>query len=379
MHANLIPVAKPSIGEAEALAVYEVIKSGWISMGPKVQEFEESVAAYVGCKYVVAMNNGTSTLHALMMALNIGPGDEVIVPSLTYISAVNVILYQGATPVLCDSDPNTFNTSAELVLEKVTERTKAILTVDMKGQPVDYDSLLASCNSRGIYLLSDSAESLGAIYKGEKVGKQVLAHSFSMFANKNITTGEGGFITTNDESLYHELLVIRNQGQQSRYTHIRLGNNFRMTDIQAAIGIQQLEKLEGIMDQKVKVAQVYEKHFDPTDLIQTPKLPDFVCRPSWYAYSIKVPAVLRDLLCGYLDKNGVETRLSFPPVHTQPYHRANILFNEKTLTGADSAFMSFVDIPIWAGMTDKEITFVHELIVAFVEMSKGGLSATSHD
>ncbi len=165
---------------------------------------------YTGSKYALAMNNGTSTLHAILLALGIGPGDEVIVPSLTYISSANVILYTGATPVLCENNPHTFNVDPEHIKEKITKHTKAFMTVDLKGMPVDFDAFNALSEETGIPFISDSAESFGAEYKGDKIGTQAHTHSFSFFANKNITTGEGGVITTDDKTLYKKISIIRN-------------------------------------------------------------------------------------------------------------------------------------------------------------------------
>ena len=206
-------MASPSIGEAEAKAVYNVVKSGWISMGKKLESLKTWLVSILE-QNAVAMNNGTSTLNAALIALGIGPGDEVIIPSLSYISAANVILYQGATPVLCDNDPNHFNVTPEDIQEKVTSKTKAFITVDLKGLPVDYDAFNLLSRKLGIAFISDSAESYGARYSGDIVGTQALVHSFSFFANKNITTGEGGMITTNHEGIYKKLLIIRNQGQE---------------------------------------------------------------------------------------------------------------------------------------------------------------------
>ena len=195
-----IPVANPDIGEAEANAVHEVVRSGWISMGRKVEEFESLARDFTGARHAVAMNNGTSTLHALLLALEIGAGDEVIVPSLTYISSVNAVIFTGADYVLCDSDPDTFNVDVHHVRELITERTKAIMPVDLKGMPVDYDGFAALADETGVAVIGDSAESLGAEYRGARVGTQVLAHSFSFFANKNVTTGEGGMVVTDDDA-----------------------------------------------------------------------------------------------------------------------------------------------------------------------------------
>jgi dTDP-4-amino-4,6-dideoxygalactose transaminase len=347
---DFIPIANPRIGEEEARAVYDVVKSGWISMGKKVQELESNVCAYTNAKHAVAMNNGTSTLHAILIALDIGPGDEVIVPSLTYISSANVVLFMGATVVLCENDPQTFNVTPEQIREKITERTKAFMAVDMKGQPVDFDAFTALSEETGLPFIADSAESYGAMYKGQKVGSQATAHSFSFFANKNITTGEGGMVTTNDSVLYEKLMIIRNQGQEGRYNHTYLGNNFRMTDVSAAIGIEQLKRIDTLLEEKVVIAGRYTEAFKSHPGVEPPYVPNYVDRPSWYMYAITVDARLRDGLIDHLTKQEIDTRLSFPPVHIQPYYQKQFGYRPDDVPSAQKAFDTFLDIPIWADM-----------------------------
>lgn len=362
---QFIPIASPRIGEEEAKAVYDVIKSGWVSMGKKVEQFEKMACDYTGAKYSCAMNNGTSTLHSLLMALNIGPGDEVIIPSLTYISSANVILYQGATPVLCDNDPLTFNTTVSHIKKKITNKTKAFITVDLKGLPVDYDEFNELSKETGITFISDSAESYGAIYKNRKVGTQAHAHSFSFFANKNITTGEGGMITTNNKELFDKLKMIRNQGQDGRYNHVLLGNNFRMTDILAAFGIEQLKKIDLLLDKKVSLAKNYTEFFSNNEDIQTPTIPNYVNRPSWYMYSITLNRKIRNKLIEYLTRSNIDTRLSFPPIHAQPFYSQNFDFDTNDFPNANNSYDTFLDIPIWADMGIENQNFITDQIISF--------------
>lgn len=347
---NFIPIAAPIIEENEARAVYDVVKSGWISMGKKVEEFEKLACEYTGAKHAIAMNNGTSTLHSLLISLGIGPGDEVIVPSMTYISSVNVVLYVGATPVLCDSNPETFNVDVSHIEEKITNKTKAFMTVDMKGQPVDFEKLNQLSEEKGIPFISDSAESYGSIYKGEKVGNQALAHSFSFFANKNITTGEGGMVTTNDDKLAKNLKIIRNQGQEGRYNHTWLGNNYRMTDIQAAIGIEQFKRIDFILDKKVEIANYYNQAFNSFQNLDEPFVPDFIDRPSWYMYCIKMESNKRNKLMDLFKIEKIDYRLSFPPVHTQPYYVNKFGYKDGDFPNAYESYNTFLDIPIFAQM-----------------------------
>lgn len=364
---DFIPIAQPSIGEDEARAVYDVIKSGWISMGKKVELFEKKICDYLDVNNAIVMNNGTSTLHSILTALSIGPGDEVIVPSLTYISSANVVLYLGAKIVLCDNDPHTYNVNPEHIKEKITKNTKAFMTTDMKGLPVDFEAFQKLSQETGIPFISDSAESFGSIYKGNKVGSQALAHSFSFFANKNMTTGEGGAVVTNDNELAKKLRIIRNQGQEGRYNHTWLGNNYRMTDILASLGIEQLKKIDKILDDKVILAKKYNEFFKSHDFINAPNVPYYVTRPSWYMYSINVKEDIRDSLIKYLEENKIETRLSFPPIHIQPFYIKSYSYSENDYINAINSYKSFLDIPIWSGMDDKIQEYVVKKIINFVD------------
>ena len=348
-----IPIAKPLINQEETKAVNKAIKSGWITMGKKVKEFERKICTLTKSKYSVAVNNGTSALDAILKALSIGPGDEVIVPSLTYISTSNVVLYNGAKLVLCDNDPDTFNVTVKNIEKKITKKTKAFITVDLKGTPVDYAKFKKLGRKYKIYFISDSAESFGAKYKKKIVGTQADIHSFSFFANKNITTGEGGAVTTNNKKIYEKLKIIRNQGQDKRYNHIVLGNNYRMTDICASIGITQLKKINKIIKQKNELAKTYTKELKKNKNITPPFIPHYSTQPSWYMYSIKVKKKVRGKLIKFLSKHKIDTRLSFPPVHIQPYYVKKFKFKRNQFLNAINSYDSFIDIPIWYGMKKK--------------------------
>ena len=351
---EFIPIANPKMTEDEAKAAYDVIKSGWISMGSKVEEFENKIADYLNVKHVIVMNNGTSTLNAALLAIDIKPGDEIIVPSLTYISSANVVQYLGAKLVLCDNDLDTFNVRIEDIKSRITKKTKAFMTVDLKGLPVNYDDFVELSNSTGIPFIADSAESFGSTYKGNKVGSQALIHSFSFFANKNMTTGEGGACVTNNDELAKKLRIIRNQGQEGRYNHTHLGNNFRMTDILAAIGIEQLKKIDSILDEKVRLANFYSIKFTENQFVKPPFVPKYIDRPSWYMYGIKVDESCRDKLLNFLENNSIECRLSFPPVHIQPYYKNKYKYINDDFPKAYKSYKEFIDIPIWAGMGDEK-------------------------
>lgn len=362
-----IPVATPYITEDDAKAVYDCVLSTWISMGKGVEKFEKEFANYVESDFAIAMNNGTSTLHACLAALDIGPGDEVIIPSLTYISTVNAVLYLGAKPVLCECNPETFNVDPINVLSLITKNTKLIMPVDMNGLPIDYASWNDFSKEYGIPLIADSAESCGAIYNGEMVGSQVLAHSFSFFPNKNLTTGEGGMITTNNEEFANKLRVLRNQGQDKRYNHIKLGYNYRMTDISAALGRVQLSRMNWVAKRKKGIIENYNKSFKNMNKIKVPYIPTYVTRPSWYMYTISLDtSINRDDIKNQLNEIGIGTRCSFPPVHIQPYHSKLLNTKPEDFPISYNAWSQLLNIPVGLSLTDEEQTFVIDSIKSLI-------------
>lgn len=365
---EFIPVGNPTIGEEEAKAVYDVIKTGWISMGKKTQEMEKMICDYVGVKHAILLSNGTATLHAALMALGVGPGDEVVVPTLSYISSANAVLFCGAKPVFCEVDPATYNLRTEDVEKVLTPRTKAIMTVDLKGMPIDYDKFVAFAKSKNIPILADSAESFGAKYKGKMVGNQTEVHSFSFFANKNITMGEGGVITTDNDAIAAACRVMRNQGQSERYVHSMIGHNYRPTDYAAAFGIEQLKRVEWVMDEKNKVAKFYNEALSKHPLIQIPNVPDYVTRHSWYLYCVHLaPTVNRDEVVKLMRAEGVDTRLSFPPIHLQPVYKKQFGYKEGDYPVSEKIYAQFLDIPSWAQMGIERMTKVVNVLKASAE------------
>lgn len=369
-----IPVATAVFTEDEARAAYEVVRSGWVTMGERVKEFERAFATYVDARHAIAMCNGTVTLHAALAALGIGPGDEVILPTLTYISTANVVLYQGAIPVLCECDPETCNVTPSILERHITSRTRAIITVDMNGLPIDYDPIVALAARHDIPIIADSAESLAAIYRGRRVGSQALVHSFSFFGNKNITTGEGGMITTNDDRLADKLRILRNQGQEGRYRHTHLGFNYRMTDVAAAIGLVQLSRLEQTVEAKVAAAASYDALLAPhARLIEMLPVPDYVDRHSWYLYAVRVANdVDRDAVGRALDRERIETRVSFPPVHIQPYYVQRFGYAPDDFPISYATWRRLLDLPISPVIRPDQIRRVAELTATFAQGNRRG-------
>ena len=362
---NFIPIANPQISEKEAKSVYKVVKNGWISMGKNVENLERRIEEYLGVKHAILFNNGTSSLHASLLAYDIKYGDEVIVPTLSYISTANAVLYCGAKPIFCDSDDTTFNTDAEKIIKKITKKTKAIITVDLKGMPLDFDDINEKLKKYNIPIISDSAESFGADYKFKKVGSQFNIHSFSFFANKNITMGEGGLITCKNNALAKKIRIIRNQGQDRRYNHILLGNNFRPTDYAAAIGIEQLKKTDRVINGKNRIAKFYNKFLDKKNF-DVPFVPSYVTKHSWYMYCIKLKKPsLRNRFLKYLKKNKIDTRLSFPPIHLQPLYKKKYSYKKNSFPLSQRAYESFVDIPCWFGMKEYQVKYIIKKINNF--------------
>lgn len=370
---SFIPIANTYIGSEEADAVYQVVKSGWISMGKKVEEFERLLSEKIGVKHSILFNNGTSSLHAALLAFGVGEGDEVLVPTLSYVSSANAVLYCGAVPKFCESEGKTFNVTAEELRKRITPRTKAIMTVDLKGMPVDFEAINQVAKEFKLPVISDSAESLGAIYKGKWVGSQCDMHSFSFFANKNITMGEGGLLTTNNDEFARVSRIVRNQGQSERYKHVMIGNNYRLTDLSAAFGIEQFKRIEWIMQEKNRIADFYNQAFAGHALIETPFVPEYVDRHSWYMYCLILDeSIDRDKVVEFLKSEGIDTRLSFPPIHLQPIYREKFGYKEGDFPESEEIFKYFIDIPCWPAMSEDMMDQVVQAVLKAVEVCKRG-------
>lgn len=359
-----IPVSSPLIGEEEAQAVYEVVKGGWVSMGETVSKFESEFAEYVGAKHAISTINGTAALHLAVLAAEIKEGDEVLVPDITFISTANTVMYERAEAIIIECDELTYNLSLEDAKKRITDKTKVIIPVDMNGLPVDYDAVFAFARDNGLKVISDSAESLGAEYKDQKVGSLAWLHIFSFFPNKNMTTGEGGMVTTSDDDSAKLIRELRNQGQDYRYNHIHLGFNYRMTNVTAAIGRVQLKRLNSIWDKKNNIAAKYAQAFSNEKCFSAPHIPDYVSKPSWYMYPIKVEEHIdRDKVVYELAARGIDTRLSFPPIHIQPYYMKKFGYTESTYPLSYKAWKSKIDLPIGPTLTDEEQDYVIDNVI----------------
>lgn len=327
-----LPVAEPSLGDKELAYVTECVLTGWVSSAGKfVTRFEEMVAAACQTKYAAATSSGTTALHLALLALNIGPGDEVIVPTLTFIATANAVAYTGATPVFVDSDLETWNLCPRSCKKAITSKTKAIIAVHLYGHPADMDAILDIAHQHKLAVIEDAAEAQGACYKNRQVGGLGDIGVFSFYGNKTITTGEGGMVVTNRADLAEKVRILRDHGMSSdrRYWHPVLGYNYRMTNLQAALGVAQMEKIEKIIATKQAIARSYTEGLKEIPGLRLPTQASWAINIFWL-YSVLVDEVsfgmTRDQLARYLKDHGIDTRPLFPPIHQQPIYQSTLSF-----------------------------------------------------
>lgn len=322
MSTKPIPMASADLEQSDIDAVVEVLKSGHLALGPKVKEFEKAMEQYCGVKHAIAVNSGTSGLHLIMLALGIGPGDEVLVPSYTFVASVNCILYVGATPIFVDCDPKTFCFDVKSAEKKITKKTKAMVVVDVFGHPADWDKIDAFAKKHKLKVVDDCCEAIGAKYKGKRMGSQGDAGCFAFYPNKQMTTGEGGMIVTNDDEVAKICRGLRNQGREEMsqwLEHKWVGYNFRLDEMSAALGLSQLKRLESFLEQRDQVARVYTALLANHPALETPYIsPDVTM--SWFVYVVKLKAPYhRDEVIAGLAEKGIPARAYFSGIHTQPF------------------------------------------------------------
>jgi perosamine synthetase len=359
----MIPMAKVQIDDESAKAVIEVIKSGQLAQGPKVEEFEKAFAEYIGVKYAVAVNSGTAALHVALLAAGIGKDDEVITTSFSFIATANCCLFTGAKPVFADIDEKTFNIDPKQIEKKITPRTKAVIIVDLYGQPCEMDEITAICKKNNLVLIEDACQAHGAEYNGRKAGSFGIG-CFSFYPTKNMTTGEGGMLTTNDEEIARKAKLARQHGQSQRYIHDTLGYNFRMTDIAAALGICQLEKLDRANGTRINNAlYLTGKIINIKGLI-----PPYIGENRnhvFHQYTIKVMPEYkysREEFQKKLLENGVSTIIYYPtPIHQQPVY--TYLGYKDVLPVTDAMAKQVISLPVHPGLTDTDLKTIAEVIL----------------
>lgn len=358
---NVITMSSADLDEADYEAVLGVLRSGRLALGPRAEEFERLMASYVGVRHAVAVNSGTSALHLIVRALGLGPGDEVLVPSFTFAASVNAILYEGATPVFVDIEPDTYNLSVADLERKLTPRTRAVMAVDVFGHPADWDGLTRFARAHGLKVIDDSCEALGAEYRGRKVGRFGDAAAFAFYPNKQITTGEGGIIVTDSDEVAALCRSMRNQGRGemgSWLEHDRLGYNYRLDEMSAALGCSQLGKVEELLGRREAVARAYTERLGDCPWLRTQVVMPHV-RMSWFVYVVTLAeGVARDRLIGELEAAGVPARAYFSPVHMQKYIRERPGLAAEGLAVTESVAARTVALPFHNRLTTAQIDYV---------------------
>lgn len=359
-----IPIYQPSLSGNEKKYVLDCLDSTWISSkGKYISQFENSFAEFVGVKHAASVSNGTVALHLALLALGIGTGDEVIVPTLTYISSVNAITYTGATPVFVDSLIDTWQMDPLDVRNKITDKTKAVMAVHLYGHPCDMDALTSITKEHGLYLIEDCAEAIGSKYKERNTGTFGDITTFSFFGNKTITTGEGGMVVSNDETLHDRVMHFKGQGlaKHREYWHDVVGYNYRMTNICAAIGLAQLEQVQSFINRKIEIAEKYKEHFQHSDILFHQCHRDVV--HSYWMCSILVrDANQREPLRNHLKLHGIETRPLFYPIHTMPMYSKKF---QRHIVAEDLAWRG-INLPSFPELSNEQIEYIADLVKKFI-------------
>jgi len=368
----MIPYGRQCIDDDDISAAIAVLKSDWLTTGPKVEEFEQAIADYVGAKFAVAVTNGTAALHAAMYALGISPGDEVIVPPMTFAATANCVVYQGGTPVFVDVCSDTLLIDVEKIEEKITARTKAVIAVDYAGHPCDYDALREVCERYGLFLVADACHALGGEYKDRKVGSLADMTVFSFHPVKHITTGEGGMITTDNEEFTRRMKIFRNHGitadhrqrdQQGSwfYEMVDLGYNYRLTDIQCALGLSQLRKLPGWVVRRRQIARSYDEGFAGMLEVQPLPVRSNVMH-AYHLYTVRVKTMTiglsRTQIFAELRAKDIGVNVHYIPVHMHPFYRQRFGTASGLCPVAEQAYEELVTLPMFPSMSDEDVEAV---------------------
>ena len=386
-----LPYGHHTIDEEDIEAVVQVLRSDWITTGPKVGEFEEALAAYVGARYAVAFSSGTAALHGAAFAAGLGPGDEAVTTPLTFCATANCVLYMGATPVFADISPDTLNIDPGQVAERLTPRTKAILPVDYAGHPVDLDRLLALAEARGLVVIEDAAHALGSQYRDRMVGGISHMTIFSFHPVKHITTGEGGLVATNNPEFASRLRTFRNHGidpearrNQSQvngqwyYEMTELGYNYRLSDIGCALGLSQLGKLPANISRRREIARGYNEAFAELPGVIAPvELPE--AKSSWHIYPIRLNldrlTAGRKEIFQALRAENIEVNVHYIPVHLHPYYRERFGYQGGEYPIAEAASDSLITLPLFHAMTRQDEQDVVDAVCRVVEYYAGSPSS----
>jgi len=366
-----VPLSSPDIVEKDIEAVVEVMRTRYLSIGSKVVEFEKRMGSFAGTKYAVAVNSGTSALHLIIRGMGIGEGDVVITTPFSFIASANCILFERGKPLFVDIEEETLNLDADKVEEimenmsrEKLEKVKALLVVDAFGQPADWDRFKEIGKKYNLKLIEDSAEALGAEYKGRKAGTLGEVGVFAFYPNKQITTGEGGIVVTDNEELAKLARSMRNQGRGESgewLAHERLGYNFRMDELSAALGCSQMERIEEILDKRTRVAGMYGEKLAEVEEVQVPYIAPYVSRMSWFVYVVRLDGKKnRDKVIKYLNEEGVQCKPYFTPIHLQPFYRKMFGYKEGDFPVTEDVTGRTIALPFFNHLKDEQIDYVVE-------------------
>ncbi len=377
---NHLPYGRQTIEDADLAAVTEVLRGDWLTTGPKVAEFERAVAHFTGAAEAVAVNSGTAALHCAMAALNVGPGDEVVVPAITFAATANCVAYRGGTPVFADVDPDTLLIEPAGVEARLTPRTKAVIAVDYAGQPCDYDALREITGRRGLALVADACHALGATYRGRPVGSLADLSAFSFHPVKPITTGEGGMVTTGGAEWARRMRAFRNHGittdHRQReaagswyYEMVELGFNYRLTDLQCALGLAQLPRLPAWLRRREEIAQRYHRAFAGSAAVRP--LADLPERTHGrHLYVVRVAGDRKRVFAG-LRERGVGVQVHYIPVHLHPFYRERFGTGPGLCPKAEAAYERILSLPIFPALSDADVDRVVAVVREVTEGAAG--------
>jgi len=367
-----VNLGSPDITNKEISLVKEVLESGLLSIGPKIEEFEDEFRKYFNVKHAIGVNSGTSALHLLIRALDIKDGDEVITTPFSFVASSNCILFEKAKPVFVDIDEKTLNIDINKIEEKITSKTKAILPVDVFGHPNNMKEIMKLARKYDLKVIEDSCEAIGSEYEGIKSGTLADAGVYAFYPNKQITTGEGGMIITNDDNIADLCRSMRSQGRAVTALwlfHERLGYNYRMSEINAAIGIVQMRRLEDIISKREKVAQLYNKKLKGISGITLPYIDPKVTKMSWFVYVIRLDDYIdRNGIMDYLTKNGVDCKPYFTPIHLQPYMMDMFGLKVGDFPITEKVGESTIAIPFYNNLREEEVDYVVKKLREAIEI-----------
>ena len=398
-----VPMSSPDITAAEIDAVNQVLQTSYLSLGPRIAEFEERFAAYVGARHAIAVSSGTAGLHLCVIAAGIGEGDLVITTPFSFVSSANVILYQRAIPIFVDIDPHTLNIDPALVAQAADDLARgghaanrwlppslrqppssnlhppsSILPIHAFGQPADMDPILDIARQHNLAVIEDACEALGAEYKGRRIGTQPetcnlkLATVFAFYPNKQMTTGEGGMIVTDRDDWDALFRSLRNQGRDvfdAWLNHTRLGYNYRLDEMSAALGLAQLGRIEELLAKRERVAQWYNQRLADVELVETPYIAPTTTRMSWFVYVIRLaPEIDRNAVMAALEEQNIPSRPYFTPIHLQPFYRERFGYREGDFPVTEAVARSVLALPFSSVMTEEQVEYVCENLAQIVDL-----------